>query len=376
MARGWLKTAHQGDACLLSAGGDWTLPSMVELDDALRAALQGPAPVRARFLLDDVIQMDTSGAWLLARSARAFEAKGAAITFEGMNGPRRELLRLAQAVPEEPMPPAPAAKGIVGLLEKIGRRTVAFGSEALALLSFFGEILVALGRCLLQPWRLRGVALVRQMELTGLDAVPIVALLSFLIGIVLAFQGADQLRRFGAEIFTVNLLGVSVLRELGVLLTAIIVAGRSGSSFTAQIGAMQVNQEVDALRTIGLDPVEVLVLPRVLALTITLPLLTFLADVMALAGGALMVVTTLDIPTAQFLRQLSGAVRPETFWAGLIKAPVFAFLIAMVGCYEGMRVARNAVAIGLSTTKAVVVSIFLVIVVDAVFSILFSRLGF
>ncbi len=375
MPQGWLKSAHQGDTRVLSAGGDWTLSSLAHLDGLAREQADGPAPARARFVLGDVLRMDTSGAWLLARLGRAWESRGTALSFEGLTPARRELLRLAREVPDEPMPPSPAARGLLGLMDKVGRRTVDAGREALALLSFFGQTLVVLARTVLQPWRLRLTSLVRQMELTGLDAIPIVALLSFLIGIVLAFQGADQLRRFGAEIFTVNLLGVSVLRELGVLLTAIIVAGRSGSSFTAQIGAMQVNQEVDALRTIGLDPVEVLVLPRVLALAITLPLLVFLADIMALAGGALMVVTALDIPAAQFLRQLSGAVYPGTFWAGLAKAPVFAFLIAMVGCYEGMRVERNAAGIGKSTTKSVVVSIFLVILVDAIFSVMFSQLG-
>lgn len=375
MSTGWLKTARQGDARILSAGGDWTLPSLAALDPIARDAQAAAGASRARFQLHDVLRMDTGGAWLLARTTRALEAQGVAVSFEGANEAQDELLRLARAVPAEPIPPAAVSRGVMRLLEKTGRATCGIGLHAAAMLSFFGEILIALGRSVLQPWRLRGTALVRQIELTGLDAVPIVALLSFLIGIVLAFQGADQLRRFGADIFTVNLLGVSVLRELGVLLTAIIVAGRSGSSFTAQIGAMQVNQEIDALRTIGLDPVEVLVLPRVLALAIALPLLVFLADIMALAGGALMVVTALDIPLAQFLRQLATAVKPATFWTGMAKAPVFAFLIAMVGCYEGMRAERNAAGIGRATTKAVVVSIFLVILVDAMFSILFSQLG-
>jgi phospholipid/cholesterol/gamma-HCH transport system permease protein len=269
----------------------------------------------------------------------------------------------------------PRAGGFRGLVQHVGAVTLSFGHEAALMLSFFGRICTALGRTLVQPWRLRATALVRQMELTGIDALPIVGLLSFLIGIVLAFQGADQLRRFGAEIFTVNLLGVSVLRELGVLLTAIIVAGRSGSAFTAEIGAMQVNQEIDALETIGLDPVEVLVLPRLLALVVTLPLLAFFASIMALVGGGLMVVLALDIPLALFVRQLAGSVRAATLWAGMVKAPVFAFLIAMVGCYEGMRVTGSAESVGRLTTTSVVVSIFLVILVDALFSILFAQLG-
>jgi phospholipid/cholesterol/gamma-HCH transport system permease protein len=209
----------------------------------------------------------------------------------------------------------------------------------------------------------------------GINALPIVGLLSFLIGVVVAFQGADQLRQFGAEIFTVNLLGVSILRELGVLLTAILIAGRSGSAFTAQIGTMKVNQEVDALQTIGLDPVEVLVVPRVLALMIMLPILVFYANLMGLLGGMVMATTVLDISLTTFLKQLQSAVNLTTFAIGMVKAPVFAFLIALVGCFEGFNVSGSAESVGQKTTASVVEGIFLVIVFDAAFSILFSILG-
>ena len=203
---------------------------------------------------------------------------------------------------------------------------------------------------------------------------PIIGLLSFLIGVVVAYQGVDQLRRFGAEIFTVNLLGVSILREMGILITAIVVAGRSGSAFTAQIGAMQVNQEIDALQALGLDPVEILVLPRIIALVIALPLLAVFADMMGLAGGGVMVMLVLDISLIQFMEQLRGAVSIWSFWIGILKAPVFAFLIALVGCREGLRVTGSAESVGRQTTKSVVVAIFLVIVTNAAFSILFSAL--
>jgi phospholipid/cholesterol/gamma-HCH transport system permease protein len=212
------------------------------------------------------------------------------------------------------------------------------------------------------------------MERTGLDALPIVGLLSFLIGVVLAYQGADQLRRFGAEIYTVNLLGVAVLREMGVLLTAIIIAGRSGSAFTAQIGTMQVNEEIDALRTLGLDPIEVLVVPRILGLVLTLPLLAVYADFMGLLGGCLMSLATLNIQIPTFLDQLQGAIGLWTFWVGIIKAPIFAMVIALVGCYEGFNVERSADSVGRLTTQSVVEAIFLVIVADSAFSILFSLL--
>jgi len=202
-----------------------------------------------------------------------------------------------------------------------------------------------------------------------------VGLLSFLIGIVLAYQGADQLRYYGAEIFTVNLLGVGLVRELGVLMTAIIVAGRSGSAFTAELGTMQVNEEIDAMLTLGLDPIEVLVLPRLAALVVALPLLTFYANVMGVLGGAFICGVALDIPLPLFLQQLRGAITGWSFWLGILKAPFFAICIAVIGCREGLRVTRSAESVGRLTTLSVVESIFLVIIIDAAFSILFSQLN-
>jgi len=261
------------------------------------------------------------------------------------------------------------------MAERVGRGTVAAILKARDLVSFFGMTIVVTLRVLASPWRIRIVALFSHMEQVGLNALPIVGLLSFLIGVVIAFQGADQLQRFGAEIFTVNLLGVSILRELGIIITSIIVAGRSGSAFTAQIGTMKVNQEVDAMITIGLNPVEVLVIPRMLALMITLPLLTFYSDIMGLVGGAVMSLLVLDISPSQFINQLHEAVTVTTFIIGIVKAPVFAFLSALVGCFEGLQVTGSAESVGRLTTTAVVESIFLVIAFDALFSVLFSFLG-
>ena len=243
------------------------------------------------------------------------------------------------------------------------------------LVSFLGQTVIAPGRSLRRPSRIRGRELVALIEKTGLDAMPIVEMISFLIGVVLAYQGADQLARFGAEIFTVNLVGIGVLREMGVLLTAIMLAGRSGSAFAAQIGTMKVNEEIDAMRTIGMDPMEVLVLPRVLALMVSLPLLTFFADIMGLLGGAVMATTALDISFFQFARQLNASVPISALWIGLVKAPVFAFIIALVGCFEGLKVNGSAESVGQRTTRAVAESAFLVMVLDSMFSILFSVLG-
>ncbi|HYM02002.1 MAG TPA: ABC transporter permease, partial [Stellaceae bacterium] len=263
---------------------------------------------------------------------------------------------------------------IANALQFVGEGAIDFFLAARDLLNFFGLVCLTIGRNCLHPARLRGTSLVAQMQRTGVSALPIVGLLSFLIGIVLAYQGADQLRRFGAEIFAVNLLGIGVLRELGVLMTAIIVAGRSGSAFTAEIGAMQVNEEIDAMRTLGLDPIEVLVLPRLFGLILVLPLLTFYADVMAMLGGALMSWAILGLPLLIFLRQLHDAIVGWTLWLGIVKAPFFAATIALVGCHEGLRVSRSAESVGRLTTLSVVESIFLVIVIDAAFSILFSAL--
>ena len=261
-------------------------------------------------------------------------------------------------------------------LERIGRATHHVLIQAVGIVGYIGHVSLEW----LEAWyaprgNLKVTALVHQIEEVGINALPIVGLLMFLMGIVLAYQGADQLKRFDLEILTVNALGIGVLREIGVLFTAIIVAGRSGSAFTAQIGTMKVNEEIDAMQTIGLNVVDVLILPRVIALIIALPLLTFYADIMAMIGGAVMCYFQLGITVPMYVRQLHDAVTINTLLVGLIKAPVFAYVIAMVGCYEGMNVERNAASVGNLTTRSVVESVFLVIVLDAGFSVLFSMLG-
>jgi phospholipid/cholesterol/gamma-HCH transport system permease protein len=261
-------------------------------------------------------------------------------------------------------------------LNNAGYVTIELYHEAILLLNFLGLVLITLSKVIAHPRRIRGASTVYHMQATGINAMPIVGLLSFLIGVVLAYQGAQQLAAFGAEIFVVDLLGVSILRELGVLLTAIMVAGRSGSAFTAQIGTMKVNQEIDALETLGLDPIEVLVMPRVVALMITMPLLVFFADIVGLVGGAIVASATLGIDYGAFLNRLQEAVELRTFFAGLIKAPVFAFVIGMVGCFQGLRVTGSAESVGQQTTQSVVQSIMLVLILDAGFSILFAEIGF
>lgn len=371
----WCRTRRDGVAWVLAAGGDWTLAAADRLERDL-AALQLHGGTSVRLDLSALGALDTAGAWLLYRTQRRLEHEGLQVETIGATPEKKALLE-RMAPPGERKPLArPEVSPLRGLVERVGYATFEIAGEARDLVNFFGLTCIAIGSTALRPGRVRFIALASHVERVGLHALPIVGLLSFLIGVVLSYQGADQLRAFGAEIYSVNLLAVSVLREIGVLLTAILVAGRSGSAFTAEIGTMKINEEIDAMKTLGLDVMEVLVLPRLLAVVVALPLLTVFADLAAIAGGGLMSVTVLDLSLPQFLEQLRGAVwGASTFWVGIVKAPVFGVLIGLVGCYEGLKVEGGAESVGRMTTKAVVESIFLVIVADAVFSIFFSWLG-
>ncbi len=373
-ATGWFKTEQQGETLLLSAGGSWETASLAQLDVGLRRLAR--TRVRAaRIDLGAVDNMDTAGAWLLYRTRKELRARGVAAEFQGAKPAHADILNRIETGDVEQTLERDEVAPVLAMVERVGRASLAALGEGADLLSFLGATVITAGRAAVKPRRIRFTSLISHLEQVGLNAMPIVGLLSFLIGVVIAYQGAEQLRRFGAEIFTVDLLGIFMLREMGILLTAIIVAGRSGSAFTAQIGTMQVNEEVDAMRTLGLDPLEVLVLPRILALIIVLPLLTVLADVMGLAGGALMSMAVIDITLVQFTERLKDVVPLWAFWVGLIKAPVFGLLIGLVGCREGLNVVGSAESVGRHTTKSVVVSIFLVIVADALFSIFFLNIG-
>ena len=357
------------DQGVLAVGGAWTIAESARLDRALNALnAEGAREIDA----SKVTRLDSAGAWLLLRTRRAIGGSGA------LNVPERYgplLENLDQENAPEPrrsrIPP-----GFRGRLYKIGRATMLFWSQTVSILEYLGRVTIETGEAIARPkHNLRIAAMVHQVEETGINALPIVGLLSFLIGVVLAYQAVDQLKQFGAQQLTVNGLGIIILREMGVLMTSIIVAGRSGSAFTAQIGTMRVNEEIDAMQTMGLNTVDTLVLPRIIGLVIALPLLTLYADLMGLIGGAIMCYFDLGMTFPVFLRQLQGAVTVNTLVVGLIKAPVFAFVIALVGCYEGFQVERNAASVGLLTTRSVVESVFLVIVLDAAFSIMFSVLG-
>jgi phospholipid/cholesterol/gamma-HCH transport system permease protein len=373
-AAGWFETERVREDIVLKAGGAWTLPASQELDAALRQLAVADAK-QVLFILKDLTALDTAGAWLIARTQRRLADAGVKVQVGGVKPGHLALLnRVIETGPPPRLAPAPRFR-LVDIVANLGEAVFDALRQARDILAFFGAVLFAAGRVIRHPGRIRFVSVISHIEQHGLNAMPIVGILLFLVGIVIAFQGVDQLRQFGGEIYVVNLVGISVLREMGVLISAIVIAGRSGSAFTAQIGTMQVNEEVDAIRTLGLDPLEVLVLPRMLALMIALPLLTFFANTMAILGGAAMATQTIDVTFAQFLNLLNQAVTLTHFWVGMVKAPVFAFLIALVGCYEGMRVRGSAESVGRLTTQSVVEALFLVIVVDAAFSVLFSILG-
>ena len=373
-ASGWFKTEREGERLRVIAGGSWETGALSELDGGLRRLASEPVRF-ASIDLSAVDSMDTAGAWVLYRTRRDLRARGVAAEFEGVDRSHADILARVEKGDVEQTLVRDELHPVIALIAHIGEASLAVFQECASLLSFLGVTVITLGRSIVRPRRIRFTSLVSHIEQVGLNAIPIVGLLSFLIGVVIAYQGAEQLRQFGAQVFTVNLLGISMLREMAILMTAIVVAGRSGSAFTAQIGTMQVNEEVDAMRTMGLDPIEVLVLPRVFALIIALPLLTVLADLTGLAGGALATVLVVDISLAQFMERLNDAVPLAAFWVGIVKAPVFGFLIAMVGCREGLVVAGSAESVGRHTTKSVVLSIFLVIVADALFSIFFLYIG-
>ncbi len=371
---GWIRTEREGDRLLLTAGGRWLISTLADIDPRLREL--APGSVRqAQIDLSAIEALDSTGAWILHRTLKQLRAGGLTAEFAGVGRAFGEMLELIERDDVEQTLEREEISPVIAMVRRVGEAAYAVCDKAADLLNFLGVTVLTTVRTAARPGRLRLISLASHVERVGLNALPIVGLLSFLIGVVLAFQGADQLKRFGAEIFTVNLLGVSILREMGVLLTAIIIAGRSGSAFTAEIGTMQVNEEIDAMRAIGLDPIEVLVLPRILALVIALPLLAVFADLMGLLGGAMMSFVVLDISLVQFAERLKEVVPMWAFWIGMIKAPVFGLAIGLVGCHEGLGVSGSAESVGKQTTKSVVVAIFLVIIIDAAFSILFSYIG-
>lgn len=354
----------------LRCAGAWTIRDMSDIERRLEI-LRWPAAGELVIDAAAISVLDTSGAWLLHRTAGSLRARGCTVRVEGL---QQEFGALLQLVAARTPASGPALSPPLGILPRLGERAWRSLSDARRMLSFVGESAAALLRVLANPRRMRWRHLLRNLQTAGFEALPITGLLSFLMGIVIAYQGAEQLQRFGANIYVADLVGLSMVRELSPMLTAIIVAGRSGSAYTAEIGTMKVTEEIDALRTIGIGPMELLVLPKMLALMIALPLLTVFTDVTGVLGGIVMAQAHLDVSFSTYLNRLDDAISLTSYLIGIGKAPVFAVIIALVGCYQGFQVSGSADSVGRQTTVSVVQSIFLVIVTDSLFSIVFSAL--
>jgi phospholipid/cholesterol/gamma-HCH transport system permease protein len=361
----------------LRVTGDWTLAHYADLK-RLSDSLKGQYDDRTPINLNGLGALDTAGASLLVELLGAERlGKSAEHPDCSLSAADRALLQTVYCSLTDFCVPVKEPEISVGiqLLTRIGRAVDAIWQDTLQLLGFVGLILETIARGLFRPKRWRITPMIAHIEQTGLDAAPIVALLTFMVGAVVAFLGATVLASFGASIFTVDLVAFSFLREFGVLLTAILMAGRTASAFTAQIGSMKANEEIDAIRTLGLDPMELLVVPRVLALLVALPMLTFLAMLSGIVGGGVVCAISLGISPAMFLSLLQSDIGVQHFLVGMVKAPIFAFLIASVGCLEGFKVSGSAESVGAHTTSSVVQSIFVVIVLDAVAALFFMEMG-
>ncbi|NCO85082.1 MAG: MlaE family lipid ABC transporter permease subunit [Rhodobacterales bacterium] len=372
MTAGPARDDSRGDAAALHLEGELTLAGVSALNrrcEALDGGLQVTADMAG------VTRLDTAGAWALARLEARLAAQGGSVRFDGIAPAQASLLRaVTAAMPKVEEVPA-ARWRLTDLLEGLGRGVAGGTGFLLALVAYLGLFLARLGRALRHPSEFRLTSLVHHCGEVGLKAVPIVSVMAFLIGVVLAFQGSAQLRQFGAEVFVVDLIAISILRELGILLTSIIVAGRTASAFTAAIGSMKMREEIDAMRTLGLDPAMVLFVPRILALLLMLPILGLVANVMGLLGGAIMSWIELGISPALFRTRLIEGTDISHVIVGMVKAPVFALIIGIVGCHAGMQVESNAESLGRMTSNAVVAAIFAVIVADALFSVFFAQIG-
>ncbi len=352
--------------CVLRFSGNLTLARIRKLSERLDSI------EAEKLLIDlgDVGRMDTVGAWLIHKLARNRDAE-----IVGATEDQKVLLEHVAAADQPVQLRHDTEPPFRQMVVQIGSATHMATTTLVGLLGFFGALLISTANIIRHPRRFRFNAVVQRFEVVGVHALGIIGLMSFLVGIVIAQQGAVQLRQFGAEVFTVNLIGRSAVKELGVLMTAIMVAGRSGSAFAAQIGSMKINEEIDAMRTIGVSPMEALVFPRVLATVLLMPVLGFYAAIMAVVGGGIFTWVSLDIPPITFVQRIREVVPMTDLWQMLIKAPVFGLIISMAGCYQGLQVEGNAESVGLRTTTAVVQGIFLVIVLDAFFAVFFTEIG-
>lgn len=355
-----------GQGATLALTGPWLVATIGAVERELANVRDGISRVD----LSGITEIDTVGAWIASRAA---ERRGAEVT--GASERARRLMDAVGGLGFETDVGAPRPDVFTRVPQRMGEMIFNARSGVYGIVGFLGALVLAIGSVIRHPRRFPGKAFVRQLELVGVAALPIIGLMSFLIGIVIAQQGAVQLQQFGAETLTVNLVGRITLRELGVLMTAIMVAGRSGSAFAAQIGTMKLTEEIDAMRTIGISPMEALVIPRIMACVFMMIVLGFYASIVAIIGGAVVGDWLLGIPFMTFLARIQEVVPIHDLWVGLIKAPVFGLIVALAGCYNGMQVKGNSEEVGLRTTMAVVSAIFAVIVLDAFFAVFFTKVG-
>jgi phospholipid/cholesterol/gamma-HCH transport system permease protein len=374
MGTGIIWDAPAGGEARVALTGRWTISEVTDLADAL--AREAPRAPGLAIDLAGVEGLDTAGAWAINRAIQRWEQAGFGARLDGASPDIARLIAAVDGTPGAIKLRPDVGNPVVARVERIGKALVLQGRNITNFLGFLGHVLIVLGGTLIGRRRLRWHAVVHQAEAIGVNALGIIGLLLFLVGLVIAQQGAVQLRQFGAEVFTVNLIGRATTRELGILLTAIMVAGRSGSAFAAQIGSMKLNQEIDALRTIGLDPIEVLVIPRVIASSLMLLGLAFYGGLCALVAGGFYVWSELAMPPDSYITRLQEVILMSDFVIGMVKAPVFGFIIAIMGCFHGFQVTGNAESVGTRTTQAVVEAIFVVIVFDAFFAFFFSLLGY
>jgi len=370
-----LESANHDGRLALSAGGAWTAERASELERLIeRVIARHPRVDGVDIDMGGVERLDTFGAWLLERLLRALAAAGGDPRVVGLPDRYHGLVLQAHAFNREA--PAPARTSVfAAALASIGRNVEAVGTDLVAAVTMIGALTAAMGRAVVRPRTFRLTSLVHQIDRVGWRAVPIVLLITFLIGGILAQQGLFHFREFGADIYVVDMIGILVLREVGVLMVAIMVAGRSGSSYTAELGSMKMREEIDALRTMGFDPIDVLVLPRVLALVIALPCLAFLGSMAALYGGGLMCWLYGGMSPEVFLSRLRQAIDLQDFAIGLIKAPFMGLIIGVIAGTQGLAVKGSAESLGLKTTDSVVKSIFLVIVLDGALAMFFAAVG-
>lgn len=358
---------------ILTLNGEWTVRNLPESE---RVAFSKPPSNTKKLIINgtNLDEVDTSGAWLIIQSIRALGFDPTQMEWMGFSPSHLKLISMVRHVKHDAQYTAHASYPYTSFLQ-LGKYSIGSLKEWALLASFFGQLCVTFAKTLLNPRRLRLKSVIYHANEVGINAMPIVILLAFCISLVLGYQGANQLRQFGAMPFTVNLVAISLLREMGVLITAIMASGRTCSAFAAQIGVMQMNDEVPAMRTLGLDPFELLVLPRVLGIIIALPALTVVADIAGLLGTYFVAYAYLDMSYMQFMARLQPAITEMTFYIGLMKAPVFALIIGVIGCFHGLQVRSSATELGQRTTNAVVQSIFLVVLIDALFSIIFTMMS-